>query len=406
MEENLILSEDRKIVIGVKNTSITSIIIPPEIVGIGKQAFSKCHHLSEVHFVDPVFPLDGLEFIDDEAFYGCPLSRIDFPKTLKKIGVRAFSGSFLWLSFPKSLNYIGQSAFEGISSLKTIEFGGGLETIGRKAFADCTSLLNILLPANLKFIMLDAFRGCTSLQHVVLPEGLEDVEWTAFADCPSLHSIVIRNTKTDIKYNTFKDVYADSCKLYVPDGEKETYSKHPAFEKFERIKELKDLAQPEESGFIYFKRDSYTLEQAHKYGYQELENNSGGFIPIIQKIKPFKELEENYNDEDYSESTREENIFRAFVQPGEYYRVYQVFVGDEDQTITLDNGGKLTIDSDGFVEFEDANSRLDFDKIPTETLDKLAEKTDAVKIKTIEEFEQEWNNKEFCTLIAIRKTDN
>ena len=397
MDDNLILSEDGKTVIGVKDTSIKFLAIPFGITEIGKRAFSECHSLRTVMFL-----FDGVEYIGDEAFYGCPVSQIDFPKTLQKIGVRAFRGCPLgWISFPKSLTYIGQSAFEDISGLKMIEFGGGLETIGRMAFAGCTSLLNILLPANLKHIMLDAFRGCTSLQHVVLPEGLEEVEWTAFAECPSIHSIVIRNTKTDIKYNTFEDVYEDSCVLYVPDGEKDTYKKHPAFEKYERFKELKDLVQPEEPEFIYFERKSYTLEQTHKYCYQELLR-----ADFISDIKPFKELEYDYNDEDYSESTRERYIFRAFVQPGEHYRVYQVYAGDEDQVITLDNGETLSIDADGYVVYEDANSRLAFDKIPTETLDKLAEKTDAVKIKTIEQFEQEWNNKEFCTQITIRKSDN
>lgn len=397
MDDNLILSEDGKIVIGVKDTSITFLAIPYGITEIGKRAFSECHSLRTVMFL-----LDGVEYIGDEAFYGCPVSQIDFPASLKKIGVRAFKGCPLeWISFPKSLTYIGQSAFEGISGLKMIEFGGGLETIGRMAFADCTALFNILLPSNLKHIMLDAFKGCTSLQHVVFPEGLEDVEWTAFAECPSIHSIVIRNTKTDIKYNTFEDVYEDSCILYVPDGEKDTFSKHPAFERFERIKELKELAQSEESGFIYFERKSYTLEQTHKYCYQELLR-----ADYISEIENFEKLEYDYNDEDYSESTRERYIFRAFVQSGEHYRVYQVYACDVDQTVTLDNGGTLTIDADGFVVYEDAYSRLDFDKIPTETLDKLAEKSDAVKIKTIEQFEKEWNDKEFCSLIAIRKSDN
>ena len=394
MDDNLILSEDGKTVIGVKDTSITNLIIPSGITGIGKRAFSECHSLCSV-----MFPYDGVEYIGEEAFHGCPVRQIDFPETLQKIGAHAFSGCLLiQVSFPKNLTYIGQGAFDYCYGLKTIEFGGGLETIGRKAFANCTSLFNILLPANLKQIMLDAFRGCTSLQHVVLPEGLEDVEWTAFADCPSIHSIVVRNTQTDIKYNTFEDVYDDSCVLYVPDGEKETYRKHPAFEKFERFKELKDMVRPEESGFIYFDRKAYTLEQTRKYCYQELLR-----ADFIRDIWPFEDLERDYNDEDYSESTREKYIFRAFVQPEENYRVYQVYAGDKDQTVTLDNGGTLTINADGYVVFEDADSNLDFDEIPTETLDILAEKTDAVKIKTIEEFEEEWNNEDFCTLIAIRK---
>ena len=62
---------------------------------------------------------------------------MNFPESLEKIGIGAFSGSGLKdIEFPASLRVISQASFAWCESLKTAKFNEGLEVLGMDEYAD------------------------------------------------------------------------------------------------------------------------------------------------------------------------------------------------------------------------------------------------------------------------------
>ena len=65
MEDVLILSEDGKTLLGVKDKSVREVVIPDGVKSIGEQAFCGCSALVDIKIPDSV------EFIGDLAFGYC-----------------------------------------------------------------------------------------------------------------------------------------------------------------------------------------------------------------------------------------------------------------------------------------------------------------------------------------------
>lgn len=70
-----------------KLSDITSVVLPPTLTYIGKDAFRGCKELSEVKFSE------GLTSIGEFAFIGFAAKEIHLPSTLKELGTEVFSQS-------------------------------------------------------------------------------------------------------------------------------------------------------------------------------------------------------------------------------------------------------------------------------------------------------------------------
>lgn len=66
------------------HAEIEQLVIPENVQNIGEAAFMDCANLRAVTFSD------GLLKISDRAFSGCPIDMVQIPRTVEKIGLRAF----------------------------------------------------------------------------------------------------------------------------------------------------------------------------------------------------------------------------------------------------------------------------------------------------------------------------
>ena len=234
MDEELILSEDGKAVVGETGRSLGHVTIPEGVTGIGENAFrnslylalidipdgvtsigagafSNCKFLRSIVIPEGVTCIENFTFMDceslqsviipnsvtaigNQAFCGCvSLQRIDFPDSVTYIGDGALDGTVWYAEQPDGLIYANNVLYKqkGEPKDNSIAIREGTVSISPSALSDCTSLQSIIIPDSVKEIGVNAFYGCTSLRNIDIPKSVKRIEYGAFASCTSLQSIVL-----------------------------------------------------------------------------------------------------------------------------------------------------------------------------------------------------------------------
>lgn len=133
--------------------TIKSVTIPNSIISIGSYAFYDCDGIETIEIPD------SIEMIGNYAFYSCnSLETVDIGKGVLKIEPFTFANcnSLAEVVFSDELKEIGESAFEN-TAITNIELGAEIKTIGSKAFYWNHHLTNITIPQSIKYIGENAF---------------------------------------------------------------------------------------------------------------------------------------------------------------------------------------------------------------------------------------------------------
>lgn len=190
------------------------LFIPEGVTEIGKQAFSLCTMLKEIHIPEGVTKIEG------GAFEGCTaLKEIHIPEGVKKIGYEAFvcCTALEEIRIPQSVTTIELGVFFGCTALKDIYIPKSVTEIGGGAFSSCTELQKIYIPAGVTRIGHDAFSGCTSLKEIHIPEGVTEIGARTFEGCTVLKEIHIPEGVTNIGWRAFSGCTALE-EIYIPEG--------------------------------------------------------------------------------------------------------------------------------------------------------------------------------------------
>ena len=160
-----------------------------------------------------------IETIPASAFTNTVIRFIDFPKTLKTIGSKAFYDTILTgplvlpegldsiaseafyrnyitdVTIPASVRVIEKSAFSTNESLNSVTLGSGLVSISQACFYGCNNLAIVKGGENVKTIANNAFRNCKLLTSAadLAPVSVGDY---AFQTCEKLDSFNFSNIKT------------------------------------------------------------------------------------------------------------------------------------------------------------------------------------------------------------------
>ncbi|MGI6033383.1 MAG: leucine-rich repeat domain-containing protein [Coriobacteriales bacterium] len=120
--------------------------------------------------------------IAPEAFaYATQLEEIELPDSIEVIGEKSFVGSGITrIRLPRSVRRIGRRAFSNCHRLERVELNEGLVEIGHEAFASCENLGAILLPSTVKKLQLDSFEKSGALQNGTI--GIEKANETYALD--------------------------------------------------------------------------------------------------------------------------------------------------------------------------------------------------------------------------------
>ncbi|MBQ4155418.1 MAG: leucine-rich repeat protein, partial [Clostridia bacterium] len=147
--------------------------------------------------------------------YGHKVEKITLPKTIKRIGYRAFAylPNLKEINLPNSITKIGVWAFAYTKSLKTINIPRNLKK-GNQAFFLMEGLESVKVPKKVKTIPNSFFSYCKNLSEVTFAGNCDRINKYAFRECKSLEKI---NFKGKIPV-ILKDAFAyakKGIKFYV-----------------------------------------------------------------------------------------------------------------------------------------------------------------------------------------------
>ena len=182
-------------------SGITEVTILDGVRYIDSNAFYGCTDLTSVSLAESVVE------IDDYAFSSCEnLTNMSLIEGLIRIGASAFSDctALTEIELPDSLMTLDESAFSGCSSLGSIVIPEGISSVREGTFTNCESLDYVSLPESITDIGNYAFRNCSQLSSIELPPRLSTLGMGAFQDCSSLSSIELPETVTEIGTGVFK----------------------------------------------------------------------------------------------------------------------------------------------------------------------------------------------------------
>lgn len=203
---SFISSVDTCHVTGVKDKTVSEIIIPDYITSIGESAFQNCSKLTSITIPDSVTS------IGERAFYGCRgLTNATIPDSVTAIGSFAFEdcNNLKYNNYDDAC-YLGNQNNPYVVLVKAIDkyrttysINAGTKVIGSTAFCGCSNLTNITIPDSVTMIGSSAFENCSSLTSIAISDSVTIIGYSAFENCNSLTSITIPDSVTMIDTSTF-----------------------------------------------------------------------------------------------------------------------------------------------------------------------------------------------------------
>ncbi len=136
---------------------------------------------------------DGTLDIAQEAFvFNKGIKSVTMPETLEIVNASAFDrcNALTSVSLSKELKYLGDDAFT-FTPVTEINIPDGIEKIGQNVFEECKQLKTVTFPKNLKSVGADAFKECESLTEAILPDTVVRIDDRAFYNCKNLNSFKI-----------------------------------------------------------------------------------------------------------------------------------------------------------------------------------------------------------------------
>ena len=144
--------------------------------------------------------------IPQMAFFNCPLTTINLPGTVEKIGNYAFKGTSLSgsLYLPNSLKTIGVGAFASLKLTGTLTIPDSVTTISNEAFNN-NKFTKLVIGQNssLTTIGNNAFRNNQISNAIALPKSLTTIGYNAFR-ANSISKLALNYGLRSIGYEAFE----------------------------------------------------------------------------------------------------------------------------------------------------------------------------------------------------------
>lgn len=174
-----------------RSTKLASVTFSSSLKVIGKHAFEDCVALTKLNLSKT-----KVEEIGSNAFRETGLKEVAFPVSLKKIGSQAFLKTQLEnVVLPEGVQEIGNEAFREVVTLKSITLPNNIQKVGERAFNYSTQLMIVNYTGSMKLaegvVENAAFSDCQALKRIILPQSISEVQSGVFIGCASLQEIIL-----------------------------------------------------------------------------------------------------------------------------------------------------------------------------------------------------------------------
>lgn len=156
-----------------QSSGIRSMVIPSTVTKFGNTGlneFKDCENLERVEIYAPIG--NNLTYINSYYFSGCTsLKEVILPDNIVELGREAFKNctSLQTIDLSK-IKEIGESTFEGCTSLSSIDLSS-VNTIGDYAFDGCTALTEVYIPDSVINMGTNVFLNCVNLTTFTVSES-------------------------------------------------------------------------------------------------------------------------------------------------------------------------------------------------------------------------------------------
>lgn len=193
IEKNgLILSEDGKILMGVTDDSITNVVIPEGVEEIGENAFSHCDKSN--------------------------IKTITFPTTLRKIGFASLGGIRVsYLSIPEGVEVIENAAFFN-SVLSYVSLPSTLKELDRNSFMGCRIDSLVIKCRDQEIVTRNYQYASAYTRSLYVPSDLLKTYHSLpdFSHIRDINAITLPKNQDEVnwKYNRFFILESDNLKIW------------------------------------------------------------------------------------------------------------------------------------------------------------------------------------------------
>jgi len=163
-----------------------------------------------------VFPSDVTEIKGSVLKGISSITEIVLPPNLTAIGKYAFYGTgIVSLTIPSTVTALYDQAFSGCESLRNITINATITALNSRMFNGCSSLTSVVLPQTLETTEgWDVFAACSSLKTITLPASFTAFNsYRTFQGVPLESMIILATTPPAGASNLSIN---NSCKFYVP----------------------------------------------------------------------------------------------------------------------------------------------------------------------------------------------
>lgn len=225
-------------------STVKSIILPENIITLGKDAFINCRSLTEIHL--PI----GVQAIGQNALSGCTaMTSITVHKQNEYFcdidGVLFSKDKTTLMQFPSAktnvytipagTKVIARDAFLE-SSLEFVELPTTLTELDNDAFGYCTKLTELTIPEGVTTIGDYILDGCSNLKILHIPTSLTAIGQFITNGCNAITDVYSGNkTPFPINSNNFTKTSYENATLHVPYGKKDLYASLEGWLKFQNI---------------------------------------------------------------------------------------------------------------------------------------------------------------------------
>ena len=211
---------------GVKDKTLSEIIVPDYVTEIVQGAFSGCNRVESIilPFVGdsrktstevyqyPFGYIWGTEWYMDaviiqQYYHADSIETTTFtsyyiPESLKSVTItdsEILYGAFynctqlMDIKIGNNVSNIGDSAFYNCTGIEELVIENGVKSIGKSAFMNCSGLKSLLIPTSISMIAEEAFQNCVGLNEITVLSDSLSIGTDAFSGCDSLSVVYIND---------------------------------------------------------------------------------------------------------------------------------------------------------------------------------------------------------------------